>query len=110
MSAAVNQIDGHTLTRITKSIAVTSIHKANARQALTGGMQRISLTARVLVKQMPALQGHFKMPKRTNDQATLVAARKFAADVEPLTSEFIAHGMAATFVADFNTRIAVRRN
>lgn len=53
----------------------------------------------------PALDGHFEMPRITSDQATLIAGRTFARDVEPFTSHFIAHGMATTFVADLEALV-----
>ena len=35
----------------------------------------------------------------------LTTARKFARDAEPFSSQFVAHGMPATFVADLNALV-----
>lgn len=99
---AVKWIDAHALTQITRSIAATANQKRKARQALDDALQAIGQTASVLAKQLPALDELVQMPKPATDQGRLIAGRKFARDVQPFMSQFIAHGMATTFLADFD--------
>ncbi len=105
VNKAIEEVEAHALTRMTESAPATANQKAKARKALGDGLLAISQTATVLAREVPALDGRFEMPRITSDQATLIAGRKFARDVEPFKSHFIAHGMATTFVADFEALV-----
>jgi hypothetical protein len=105
VATAVTQLDAHALTHMTASVAATGKGKAKARKALADALQAISHTASVLAEELPALDEHFRLPKPATDQESLIAGRKFARDVEPFKSHFIAHGMATTFVADLDALV-----
>jgi hypothetical protein len=47
----------------------------------------------------------FEIPAPATDRALLTAGRKFARDSEALSSQFIAHGMPATFIADLTALV-----
>lgn len=69
-------------------------------------LDAVSRTARAMALAMPGLGDKFHMPKGLSAQACLIAARSFAADAEPLKSEFIRRGLAASFLEDLNAHIA----
>lgn len=54
----------------------------------------------------PGIGEKFRLPRLTNDQALLNAARAFATDAAPLSAQFIAHELPADFLADLNSDIA----
>jgi hypothetical protein len=51
------------------------------------------------------LELQFPMPNSVSDQTLLTTGRKFVRDAEPLRSQFLAHGMPASFVADLNALV-----
>lgn len=67
-------------------------------------MQAINLIARSINEQFPGIADQFKMG-RGGDQATISRARAFIIAATPLAAEFIARGLAPTFLADLQAAI-----
>ena len=91
--------DSNSLHRLSFSRAQ---RKEIAREALLPRLQAVSQTARVLANDTPGLDLQFPMPHSVSDQTLLTTGRTFAREAEPLRSQFLAHGMPASFVADLN--------
>ena len=68
-------------------------------------LQAIAQPARVLRQSdsgpMQLVQ-QFEVPAPATDQTLLATGRKFARDAEAFSSQFVAHGMPVTFLADLN--------
>jgi hypothetical protein len=71
-----------------------------AREALLDVLEAISRTARILVADDPSFPNTFRLPERASAQAVLTAARLFVRDIDPVSRQFIDHGMPETVVAD----------
>ena len=54
---------------------------------------------------IPALDEKFRVPRGENDEILIAAARAFATDAVPLSAQFVAHEMPATFIDDMNASI-----
>ncbi len=80
--------------------------RREAREALREDLEAFRRTARVMAADIPGLDDKFRIPRNTNDQHLLNAARAFAADAEPLAAQFIAHEMPADFLIKLNAHIA----
>src|SRR5262245_35121916 len=105
VAAAIKELDTHDLTHMAASASVFVKRKTIAREALLARLRAISQTARVLAKHVPGLNQQFEVPIEPSDQRLLTTGRKFARDVEPSGSQFLAHGMPVTFVADLNALV-----
>src|SRR5436190_12813015 len=102
VAAAIQELDTQDLRHMAASAAALLEHKTRARDALLSRLRAIGQTARVLANDAPGLDQQFPVPTEPSDQRLLTTGRKFARDVEPLTTGFKAHGMPVTFVADLN--------
>jgi hypothetical protein len=80
--------------------------RGDARDELHARMKAISRTAQAIAIDTPGLDEKFRTPRGDNDQTLIAAARGFAADAAPLTAQFVAHEMSATFIDDLNASIA----
>ena len=80
--------------------------RAAARQALRDDLEAISRTARALGENTPGLDDKFRLPRGDNDQTLLNAARAFATDAAPLSSQFISHELPSDFLTGLNSDIA----
>jgi len=105
VAAAIKELDTQDLTHMAASASALLEQKTRAREALLARLRAIGQTARVLAKDAPGLDEQFPVPTEPSDQRLLTTGRKFARDVESLTSQFIAHGMPVTFVADLNALV-----
>jgi len=105
VAAAIGELDRQELTRVATSASALVERKAVARRALVDGLEAISQTARVLVQDAPGVEQQFQMPVHASDQTLLTTGRQFAQDVEPFSSQFLAHGMPVTFVADMSALV-----
>ena len=106
VAAAITELDAHDLTHMAASVSARAQSKNGAREALLTRVQAISRTARVLAEAgAPGLDAQFEVPAPTTDQTLLTTGRKFARDVEPFSSQFIMHGMPATFVSDLTALV-----
>jgi hypothetical protein len=77
--------------------------KAAARQALWQALDAIARTARAI--DMPGLGARFRMPSARNDHELATAAGSFGRAAAPLKTQFLAHGMPKTFLADLRTAL-----
>jgi hypothetical protein len=73
---------------------------------LRADLEAIARTARAMASDVPGLDDKFRLPRNTNDQHLLAAARAFAVDAVPLKAQFIAHELPADFLEDLNADIA----
>jgi len=105
VAAAVKELDAQDLAHMAASVSARAHRKEMAREALLARLQAVSQTARVLSADAPGLDQQFEVPFPASDQTLLTTGRKFARDVEPFRSQFLAHGMPATFVADLNALV-----
>jgi hypothetical protein len=105
VAAAVAELDAQELAHMAASVSARAERKTMEREALLARLQAINQTARVLAEEAPGLDLHFEVPSPATDQMLLTTGRKFARDAEPLSSRFVAHGMAATFVADLRALV-----
>jgi len=105
VAAAIKELDAQDLTHMAASAPALLERKARAREALLARLQAIGQTARVLARDAPGLDQQFRVPAEPSDPNLLTAGRKFTRDVEPWTSQFIAHGMPVTFVADLGALV-----
>jgi hypothetical protein len=80
----------------------TCTAKRHGAPELLDRLQAIAQTARVLRQGDPGLVQQFEVPAPATDQTLLATGRKFARDAEAFSSQFVAHGMPGTFVADLN--------
>jgi hypothetical protein len=105
VAAAVKELDAQELTHMAASVSARADRKTQAREALLNRLQAISQTARVLAGDAPGLEQQFHVPSPATDQTVLTTGRKFARDAEPLSSQFLAHGMPETFIADVDALV-----
>jgi len=105
VAAAIKELDAQDVAHMAASLSARGQRKDTARQALLARLQAISLTARVLRQATSGLVEQFEVPAAAADQTLLTAGRKFARDAEAFSSQFIAHGMPVTFVADLGALV-----
>ena len=79
--------------------------RGDAREELRSRMKAWSATAHALAIDNPGLEHKFRVPRGENDEMLIAAARAFATDAVPLSAQFIAHEMPATFIDDMNASI-----
>ncbi|MEK7833059.1 MAG: hypothetical protein AAB401_18360 [Acidobacteriota bacterium] len=104
VALVVTELDNHTTSRSSSKGAAQSIAttKSTLRDALREQVAAINRTARILAFETPGLESKFRLPRGTNDQALLNAARAFAADALPLKDAFLKHEMPANFIERLN--------
>jgi hypothetical protein len=74
--------------------------RTRARHELIDRLDTISRIARAIGTGTEGLEDKFELPNRPSDQALLTVGRMFVRDAEAFTSQFIAHDMPQTFLAD----------
>jgi hypothetical protein len=80
--------------------------RRQAREELRADLEAIARTARAMASDVPGLEDKFRLPRNTNDQHLLAAARAFATDAVPLKAQVIAHELPTDFLEDLNADIA----
>ena len=108
VAAAIRDLDTQHLAHMSASASALVARKRRAREALLARLQAIARTVRVLAPGAdvtPGLHRQFEVSTEASDQRLLTTGRKFAREIEPLSSQFLAHGMSATFVADLNALV-----
>jgi len=103
VDAAVKALRGYAVDKRSTARAGTA-SRACARRALAGYVRMLRRTPSAMAADVPDLQNRFRLPAR-NDAELLTAGHQFVRDAEPLQSEFILHGMPATFLADLRARV-----
>lgn len=74
--------------------------KGTARENLREEMSDISRTARSMEYAFDGISDRFRMPRGSSDQLLLATGRAFHSEATPIAADFIAYGMAATFLAE----------
>jgi hypothetical protein len=105
VTSGVKEIETHDLAEASASVSARATRKLEARRALVERLMLVAKTAQVVSGSGPDFKAHFQVPDTTNDHLLLTTARKFATHAAPVAEQFIAHGMASTFVADLGARI-----
>jgi len=80
--------------------------RGRGQRALIDRLGAISRTARVMADGTPGLDDKFHLPDPQTDEALLTAGRVFARDAAGFRSQFVAHGMPETFLADLDDLVA----
>jgi hypothetical protein len=80
-------------------------NKVMAREALVERLTTISRTARGIAEDTAGLDDKFVFPDPATDQALLTAGRLFERDAKAFESQFIAHAMPQTFLADLDALV-----
>jgi hypothetical protein len=106
LGAIITELDEHAANEASSGSASRqgTVTRAQARAALREDLEAINRTARTMEDQ-PGLNEKFRLPRGSNDQQLLTAARAFAADALPLKTQFIAHELPADFIEDLNADI-----
>lgn len=74
--------------------------KGTARENLREEMSDISRTARSMEYAFDGISDRFRMPRGSSDQLLLATGRAFHSEATPIAADFIAYGMAPTFLAE----------
>lgn len=104
VAAAISGMEAHATSQDSGNHATIerTTQKKVARAKLREILEAISRTARAMTLSTPGLADKFRMPRSNGEQGLLIAARSFAADAEPLKSEFIRRGLPASFIEDLD--------
>jgi len=105
VAAALKELDAQDVAHMAASLSARAQRKDLARQALLARLQAISQTARVLGQDQSGVLQQFEVQAQPTDPTLLTTGRKFARDAEAFSSQFIAHGMPVTFLADLNALV-----
>jgi len=77
--------------------------KGTAREDLRDAMSQITRTARSMEYAFDGIWNKFKWDRSLNDENLLAKARAFVTEATPYQADFIAYGMAATFITELTT-------
>ena len=84
-----------------------TLTKAELYEELYEDLQAINRTAKAIsADDLPGLVEKFRMPSSPSYKATLISARAFLKDAEPLKAEFIEYELPADFLEDLEDDIA----
>ena len=106
--AAVNDLNQHAATQFSSRREARGGASTDtaAYRRLVETLDAISRTARAVELDTPGVKDRFRVPRGKGRLAIVSAARAFASDLEPLASQFIAHGMPGDFVSRLKAKIA----
>jgi hypothetical protein len=112
ITGIVNELDGLASSQASGrgSARQGTTSRGQAREALHDDLEAINRTARAMANEVPGLDDKFRIPRSENDQNLLAAARAFATDAVPLSTQFIAHELPADFLQDLNDDIDALEN
>ena len=105
VAAVIKELEAQNVRHMAASASARAQRKTTAREALLERVQAISQTARVLSEATPGLDVQFEVTMQAGDPALVTTGRRFVRDAEPLSSQFIAHGMPVTFLVDLNALV-----
>ena len=107
VTAGIREIEAQDLAEASATVSARATRKLEARRALVERLILVAKTAQVVSGAGPDFTGHFQAvaPDATNDQLLLTTARRFAKHAAPVAEQFIAHGMAPTFLTDLGALI-----
>ena len=95
---AIDDLTTTDMRKMSASISARAGRKAEAREALTDVLLKVSQLVKVL-RARGQTTPPFEFPETRSDQALLTAGRQFARDAAALEAEFTGHGMAPTHIA-----------
>jgi hypothetical protein len=107
LGATITELEGHAANEASSSGTARqgTVTRAEARAALRDDLEAINRTARNL-DEVAGLHEQFRLPRGSNDQHLVNAARAFATDALPLKAQFIAHELPSDFIENLNADIA----
>jgi hypothetical protein len=79
--------------------------KTEARHGLIERLEAIARTAHAIAVDRPGFDDSFRLPRQHSDEALVTIARVFIQDAEATKDQFVAHGLADTFVAELQKRL-----
>ena len=82
-----------------------SVSRAEARAVLLDCLDAISLTARAIGREQPAVRVKFQIRRSRSDQGLIDAARAFAENAAPIKDQFEAHAMDPAFIQEMEAAI-----
>ena len=99
VAAAVAELSEHAVAKM--SSAREGIRaKTEARHGLIDRLEAIARTAHAIAVDRPGFDDSFKLPRQHSDEALVTIARVFIQDAEATKGQFVAHGLADTFLAE----------
>jgi hypothetical protein len=99
VAAAVAELSDHAVAKM--SSAREGIRaKTEARHGLIERLEAIVRTARAIAVDRPGFDDSFRLPRQHSDEALVTIARVFVQDAEATKDQFVAHGLADTFLAE----------
>lgn len=104
VAAAVAELGEHAVAKLS-SVREGFRAKAEARLALIDRLEAIARTARAIAVDRPGFDDPFRLPRQQSNEALVTIARVFIQDAEATKDQFVAHGLAETFVADLQKRL-----
>jgi hypothetical protein len=107
LNTEIGEMETHTTAQSSGHSATiqSSTSKAAARDELRRDLDAISRTARSMALSTPGLEDKFRAPRGVSDQGLLATARAFAADAQPLKTEFTRRGLPDDFLDDLTSDI-----
>jgi hypothetical protein len=100
VAAAIGDIESHDVTETSASASARATRKLEARKALIERLTLIATTAQVLPGTSPDFKAQFRVPDSIKAQLLITTARQFAQHATACADQFVAHGLAPTFLAD----------
>jgi hypothetical protein len=79
--------------------------KVAARDALRDRLDAIARTARAIGERTPGFDDPFRLPRKQDDDALLLACPMFIDEAEAKQERFIRHGLSETFIADLKALV-----
>src|SRR3954470_10126682 len=105
VNAAIGSIEANDVAETTASVLARGKWKQEARQSLEERLVLIARTAQVLPGADPAFKAQFKVPGWRPGHFLLTAARRYVQAATPAAAQFVAHGMAPSFLSELGTVI-----
>ncbi len=99
VAAAVTELSEHAVTKLSSAREGVRAMK-DARHRLIDRLEAIARTARAIAADRPGFDDSFRLPRQYSNEALVTIARVFIQDAEATKDQFIAHGLADTFVAE----------
>ena len=99
VAAAVAELSDHAVAKMSSAREGISA-KTEARRGLIERLEAIARTAHAIAVDRPGFDDSFRLPRQHSDEALVTIARVFIQDAEATKDQFVAHGLAETFVAE----------
>jgi hypothetical protein len=99
VAAAVAELSEHAVAKMSSAREGIRAMK-DARHWLVDRLEAIARTARAIAVDHPGFDDSFRLPRQYSHEALVTIARVFIQDAEATKNQFVAHGLAETFVAE----------